>query len=203
MTKVYLISNNCFMDDLIVYKDFMSVENKRRYRPLTTEGEKEALKIVKKIGNIDSVFASSYFSTIDSAKYTIEKNNVDLIVDKRFDDRKLGELKDNTLNLRNLQEHDFSYKLKDGESLNDVQNRMKSALKEIIMNRDGENIAIYTHNISITSLLSIWCKKDFNVDDKLMLSYNDNIIIDGLYSDSLVVELLFKNEKITDIKRID
>ena len=203
MTKVYLISNNCFMDDLIVYKDFMSVENKRRYRPLTTEGEKEALKIVKKIGNIDSVFVSSYFSTIDSAKYTIEKNNVDLIVDKRFDDRKLGELKDNTLNLRNLQEHDFSYKLKDGESLNDVQNRMKSALKEIIMNRDGENIAIYTHNISITSLLSIWCKKDFNVDDKLMLSYNDNIIIDGLYSDSLVVELLFKNEKITDIKRID
>lgn len=203
MTKVYLISNNCFMDDLIVYKDFMSVENKRRYRPLTTEGEKEALKIVKKIGNIDSVFASSYFSTIDSAKYTIEKNNIDLIVDKRFDDRKLGELKDNTLNLRNLQEHDFSYKLKDGESLNDVKNRMKSALKEIIMNRDGENIAIYTHNISITSLLSIWCEKDFNVDDKLMLSYNDNIIIDGLYSDSLVVELLFKNEKITDIKRID
>lgn len=202
MTTIYLISNNCFSDDLIIYKEYVDEEKKKKNRPLTTEGEKEALNIVKKIGNIDSVFSSSYFSAIDSAKYVSEKNDLDLIVDTNFDDRKLGFLKDNSINLRNLQEHDFTYKLENGESLDDVKNRMRTSLKEILNNREGENIAIYTHNIPITALLSIWCEKDYNIDEKLMLSYEENVIIDGLHSKSLVIRLDFDKDKLLKVKKV-
>ena len=202
MTTLYLISNNCFSDDLIIYKEYVDEEKKKKNRPLTTEGEKEALNIVKKIGNIDSVFSSSYFSAIDSAKYVSEKNDLDLIVDTNFDDRKLGLLKDNSINLRNLQEHDFTYKLENGESLDDVKNRMRTSLKEILNNREGENIAIYTHNIPITALLSIWCEKDYNIDEKLMLSYEENVIIDGLHSKSLVIRLDFDKDKLLKVKKV-
>ncbi|MBE6160962.1 MAG: histidine phosphatase family protein [Firmicutes bacterium] len=202
MTTLYLIANNCFIDDLIIYKNFVDEEKKKKNRPLTTEGEKEALKIVKKIGNIDSVFSSTYYSAIDSAKYTIEKNDTDLIVDANFDDRKLGILKDTSINLRNLQEHDFTYKLENGESLDDVKKRMRESIKEILNNREGENIAIYTHNIPMISLLSIWCNKDFNMDEKLMLTYEDNVIIDGLHNKSLIIKLIFEKDKLLKIEKV-
>lgn len=205
MTTIYLVSNNCFLNNLIIYKDFINLDEKRKYRPLTVEGEKVALSITNKkiLQNIDAMYSSTFLSSIDTAKYLLEKNNIDLIIDKRFDDRKVGNLPDSSLNLRNLQEHDFSYKLVNGESIDDVKDRMKSAIKEILNNHGDENIVIFTHNIPITALLSIWCEKGFNYEEKLMLSYNEEVIIDGLHSNSNIIKLTFNSDKLQVIKRID
>ena len=35
MTTIYLVSNNCFMNDLLVYKDYLDLDEKRKIRPLT------------------------------------------------------------------------------------------------------------------------------------------------------------------------
>ena len=56
------------------------------------------------------------------------------VFDNRIDDRKIGLLEDKNLNLRNIQEHDFNYKLENGESLNEVKNRVRDLVKEIIKN---------------------------------------------------------------------
>lgn len=48
MTIIYLISNNCFMTDNLVYKDYLELDDKRKNRPLTVNGEKVALTIAKK-----------------------------------------------------------------------------------------------------------------------------------------------------------
>ena len=116
MTTIYLVSNNCFMNELLVYKDYLDLDEKRKIRPLTVNGEKVALTIAKKkiLQNADVIYSSSFFSSINTAKYLAEKNNIDIIVDKRIDDRKIGLLEDKNLNLRNMQEHDFDYKLVNG-----------------------------------------------------------------------------------------
>ena len=205
MTKIYLISNNLFISNLMIYKDFVNLDDKRKQRPLTAQGEKVALTIAKKkfMNELDAVYSSTFSSSIDTAKYIIEKNEQDLVIDKRFDDRKVGKLTDESLNLRNLQEHDFSYKLPNGESLNDVKNRMTSAIKELIKMHGDSSIAIFTHNIPITALLSVWCTKGFNYEEKLILEYNDQVIIDGLRTDYNIIELDFEEENLKDIRKID
>lgn len=205
MTTIYLISNNCFMNDLLVYKDYIDLDTKRKYRPLTINGEKVALTLAKRkiFHDIDTIYTSTFFSSIDTAKYFSEKLNIDMIIDKRFDDRLVGELYDRNLNLRNLQEHDFDYKLNNGESLNDVKNRISEVLKEIINNHRDSKVIIFTHNITILSLLTIWCQKGYNYEEKLILDYNDTVVMDGLHNDSNIIELTFENEKIINIKRID
>ena len=204
MNTIYLITNNCFTTDNIVYRDNISLDDQRKCRPLTVGGEKIALTIAKnkKLTKIDAMYSSTYFSTIDTAKYLKDKFDLDLIVDKRLDDRKVGNLTDNSLNLRNLQEHDFDYKLSNGESLNNVKNRMKSFVKEILQNHEDSNIVLFTHNISMISLLSIWCEKGFNYEEKLILDYNDNVIIDGLRNDYNIIKLEFEQDNLRNITRI-
>lgn len=204
MNTIYLITNNCFTTDNIVYRDNISLDDQRKCRPLTVGGEKIALTIAKnkKLTKIDAIYSSTYFSTIDTAKYLKDKFDLDLIVDKRLDDRKVGNLTDNSLNLRNLQEHDFDYKLSNGESLNNVKNRMKSFVKEILQNHEDSNIVLFTHNISMISLLSIWCEKGFNYEEKLILDYNDNVIIDGLRNDYNIIKLEFEQDNLRNITRI-
>lgn len=204
MNTIYLITNNCFTTDNIVYRDNISLDDQRKYRPLTVSGEKVALTIAKNknLTKIDAMYSSTYFSTIDTSKYLKDKFDLDLIVDKRLDDRKVGNLTDNSLNLRNLQEHDFDYKLSSGESLNNVKDRMKSLVKELLQNHEDSNIAIFTHNISMISLLSIWCEKGFNYEEKLILNYNDDVIIDGLRNDYNIIKLEFEDDSLKSITRI-
>ena len=205
MTTIYLISNNLFINNLMIYKSFANLDDKRRQRPLTAQGEKVALTIAKKkfINDLDAVYSSTFFSSIDSAKYIIEKNEQDLIIDKRFDDRKVGNLTDNSLNLRNLQEHDFSYKLPNGESLNDVKKRMVEVTKELIELHKDSSVAVFTHNIPIISLLSVWCEKGFNYEEKLILEYEDSVIIDGFRTDYNIIKLEFDGEQIKSISKVN
>ena len=204
MNTIYLITNNCFITDNIIYKDYVDFDEQRKYRPLTVNGEKIALTIAKNknLSKIDTMYSSTYFSSIDTSKYLKDKLNLDLIVDKRLDDRKVGKLTDNSINLRNVQEHDFDYKLTNGESLNNVKNRMKAFVKEILQNHEDSNIALFTHNISVISLLSIWCEKGFNYEEKLILNYDENVIIDGLRNDYNIIKLEFDNDILKNITRI-
>lgn len=204
MTIVYLITNNCFMNENIIYKDYIDFDTKRKNRPLTMNGEKVSLTIAKRknLQDIEALYASTYFSSVNSAKYLANKLNVDMIIDKRLDDRIVGNLADNSINLRNLQEHDFDYKLDNGESLNDVKSRMTEIMKEILKNHEDSKVAIYTHNIPMVSLLTIWCEKGFNYEEKLILNYKDDVIIDGLKNDYNIIELTYEKEKLNNIKRI-
>ena len=64
---LFLVSNNLVLDN-IVYETFDSVLEKRINRPLSIDGEKLAIKIVKKI-DADIIYSSSYASALDTAKY--------------------------------------------------------------------------------------------------------------------------------------
>ena len=64
---LYLVSNNLVVDN-ILYETDEGLEEKRINRPLSIEGEKASVKLVKKI-DASIVYSSSYASSIGTAKY--------------------------------------------------------------------------------------------------------------------------------------
>ena len=58
-------------------------------------------------------------------------------------------------------------------------------------------------NPSIISLLSVWCEKGFNYEEKLILEYNDKVIIDGFKNNYNIIKLKFDKENLKDISKID
>ena len=49
--------------------------------------------------------------------------------------------------------HDFDYRLPEGESLRQVEQRMLQCLKEILVCHRGENIVVSTHGTAISSVI--------------------------------------------------
>ena len=100
-----------------------------------------------------------------------------------------------------MQEHDCSYKLNQGESLQEVNSRMTSCIKEILQT-DYENIVIVSHNIALLSLFIEWCNKGFNLDDRLILDYEEDVIFDGVFREVDLLKVVFDNNKLISIKRL-
>ena len=58
---------------------------------LSVDGEKKAEEISKldELKNIDVLYSSSYVRAIATAKYIALENNIEIIIDKNFNERKL------------------------------------------------------------------------------------------------------------------
>ena len=103
--------------------------------------------------------------------------------------------------INELQENDFDYKLQGGESLNEVKKRMVRFIRDIVNKHEDKTVALFTHNVAITCLLSEWCTKGFNLDNRLILNYRDEAIIDGAWDGINIIELQFEGKEIVSIKR--
>jgi len=73
---------------------------------------------------------------------------------------------------------------------------------EIKKKNEGKSVAIFTHNVAITSLLSEFCEKGFNLDNRLILNYKEDAIVDGAWDGINVIEMNFDREELISIKRI-
>ena len=100
-----------------------------------------------------------------------------------------------------IQENDFDYRLSGGESLNDVRIRMLGFIHQILREDEDKTIAVFTHNVAITCLLSEYCDKGFNLDNRLILNYENDAIVDGAWDGINVIELVFDNGNLESIVR--
>ena len=75
---LYLVSNNMVLEN-IFYETDESVEEKRLNRPLSIEGEKAAVKLVKKI-DADVIYSSNYASALSTAKYYASYKNTEIYI---------------------------------------------------------------------------------------------------------------------------
>lgn len=186
---LYLISNNSLIDNINYNNETLDLI--RSLRLLDIEGEKEAKKLSEKdiFQNIEKIYSSLYASAIDTAKYFSEKYDLTINFDKRLNDCKVGNLQNKTMSfLSNLQEHDFSYKMYGGESLNDVSERLNDFILSI---KDEETeLAVFTHRRCILGLFLKYCSVGYNLDDELILEYNNKVI----YS---------KSDRVIDIYKIE
>lgn len=173
---------------------------------LSVSGEKKAYEMSKipELQNLDAVYSSNYVKALETAKYIAQENNTIINVDDRLNERRIGDAKEiDSKEFHRLQAKDFDYKLPNGESLNETKKRMIEAMKNILMFETENRVAVISHSIALTCLLSAWCETGKNYDDEIILSYNDETIVDGHWSAPSVFKVTFDGMTVTDIKYID
>lgn len=203
MTTIYLINNSLTMNN-IVFPSSETLNTKREKRILSIEGESESKKLASDelLKNVNMIFASPYVMSYGTAKYLASSLDLNIEINSLIGERKIGNLGDKKISvLTEMQENDFDYKLTGGESLNEVKSRMMRFLKNILNQYNDKNIAVFTHNVAITCLLSEFCMKGFNLDNRLILNYNDEAIIDGAWNGISVIELKFNDNELVSILR--
>lgn len=198
--NIYLISNNLVLDD-ITYESDVKVDEKRKNRPLSIEGEKMSSTLSEKFASMD-IYSSSYASAISSAKYMAHKNKTVISINADFDDVKIGQIsKHNIQMLRFMQDKNFDYKYPEGESLNEARLRLKNAFQRVAS--FGCDAIIFTHKRAILALLLNYCDEGYNLDDRLILSYNDKVVLDDHENDLDIIKITFEDKKIVDIDTIE
>lgn len=200
--KVYLISNNLLLDGL-GYNSNSNLDLIRLIRPLNIEGEKYAKKLaeIKDFQNVEKIYASCHSSAVSSAKYLANKLELEVNITEELNDCKVGFLDNKNMKMvKGLQEHDFNYKLVNGESLNDVGKRLNQFVLSLI-DKDSEAI-IFTHKRAILGFLLQYANVGYNLDDSLIVEFNDKIIYDDSETELDIYELIIENNKIENINRM-
>ena len=93
-TTIYLIRHSLkFSNDLI--KEYNTIQNsilKSEKIVLSVSGEKRALELSKidELKNLDIVYTSNCVRTLETAKYIIEDQKLNVIIDERLDEKRVG-----------------------------------------------------------------------------------------------------------------
>lgn len=173
--------------------------------PLSVSGEKmaEELSLQKIFNNVSVVISSNYTRAIDTAKYIAEKNNCNFIIDNNLGERKMGtESKTNDFWITQL--FDPNAKTTDGESQNDVRERMLLVLEKALKEYQGKRIVLVSHATAITFLLMNWCiLEDAELKNKRRkLIFDNKEVINDSFGTPEVFRLLFEEDKVVLIERV-
>lgn len=187
--------NNNFNDE--------SLQEKNEKRVLSVEGEKNAFDWFNhdEFDNIKEVFSSNYVRAIGTAKYLADKNNTKVVVVPEFGERKIG-IKSWDEYPSDFEIHQFNdnnYKLKNGESLNEVREREFKALINILNSSKSNRIAIVFHSTAMMTLLKTWCEVSYDSD----YYFRGNKFFDGKWDYCETFKLVFdENNDLVSIENI-
>lgn len=205
-TVVYLVRHA----EICAKSNFRNVDVKEEVHGenqiLSVSGEEKAkaLSELEYLQNIDTIYSSNCAKSLATAKYIAQDNNTIINVDERLNERKIGNIGDMELrDYLRLQMKNFDYKLPNGESLNETKKRMVDALKNILMFESGNRIVVFSHSMALTCLLSAWCDMGFNYDGEIILSYNEETIVDGRWTAPMVIEVTFDGMNVKNIRLLD
>lgn len=149
MKKVYFVRHS--------KPDFSVMDDSSR--PLTNEGLKDCKKVTNYLinKNIDKIYSSPFKRSYDTIKDFAEKANLPIHVIDDFRERKISnEWIDDFDWFVKKQWSDFSYKLKCGENLREVQHRNIKALKDVIADKKNDNIVIATHGTALSTIINYY-----------------------------------------------
>ena len=210
MTTVYLIRHSVRMPMALIESYNTKQNDILKYEKiiLSTLGEERAkiLSKQKELENIDVVYTSNCVRTLQTAKYLLEKQNLKVNIDERFDERRVGQRnEDDVTDWFSRQYFDADYKTIGGESQNEVCQRFNEAFFEVIDKNKNKRIAIYTHGYAITFFLLKYCKL-LEIDGKrLKFEYKGKVLFDKEISAPEVFKLLVdeNTKEVVDIKLLE
>ena len=209
-TTIYLIRhsirfNNNYIDK---YNTCQNKTIKNEKIILSIEGEKRAeiLSNEKELQNLDAVYTSNCVRTLQTAKYIVEKQNLKVNIDDRFDERVAGKPNDDKVKDWFVRQYiDENYKTEGGESQKEVRERFTKAFTEVVNNNKGKRIAIFSHGYAITFFIMTWCKFEYIEDkDSLKFTFKNKEIFNKKINAPEVFKLEFDgNNEITNIQNIE
>ena len=205
MTVVYLIRHSIpLLDDGIMnVSESDQIINEKII--LSIEGEEKAKQIseISELQNIDAIWSSSYVRAKQTAMYIAYKNNLNINIDSRFNERKLGNL-DKLKELGKTKQHSFTLeqlldkdlKIEYGESMNEVNKRMSLAINDILKNYENKKVAIISHGAAMRFYLMNFC----NLNDDMQILFKDKVLD---FSYSSIIKLSFNKNEIINIRNIN
>ena len=198
MVSINEIANN------IYFENETNIENKKKFRNLSDRGKDLAKKIAldERLSDVERIYADEASYTIDAASYLAKTIDMEVVVNTRLHDLKVGDLKNKSIKMLSyFQEHDFNFKLNMGESINECGKRIQGFIHKLI--DDGyEKVIMYLPKRCMLSYLINYVDTDFNLDDRLILTYEDEVIL-GLEDEEVNIvgiDYSGKNIKIENIK---
>jgi len=194
MKTIYLIRHSAPFIEIENYEDYKNVpwNDYNRNMILSSEGEEKAKRLCEldELKDLDSIYSADSFRAIGTAKYVAEMNNLKIKIDTRINERNLGvntisELPDNQT-IKSFSNKD--YKFGNAESLNEMDNRFNSFIKDVLRS-DNNKIALFIHGIIMMSFLQN--NTDFSFDGK-----NMKLLFNGkeVYNDKMINPMVFKIE---------
>lgn len=126
-------------------------------RELTEKGLQDCQLILNFFENkvVDSIFSSPYKRAVDTVMPLSIKLGMELKIVDNFRERKVDSVWiEEFTSFTKRQWSDFSYKLSDGESLQEVQTRNISALFTILKDYQGNSVVIGSHGTAISTILN-------------------------------------------------
>lgn len=165
-------------------RDFTIRED--REVPLTVEG----LDLAKELKpyfvdkDISIIFSSPYLRAIQTIEPTAELLNINIVLEEELRERAVGDWVENFSEFSNKQWSDFDYKLENGESLNQVRQRIVSVYEKILKQEES-NIIISGHGTSLAILFNAILDGDFGFEDFNKMKMPD--IYCGVYSNNQLI----------------
>ena len=204
-TVIYLIRHADTINELGIRNTNETTQIINEKEILSIKGEEDSKKLSKneELKNLDSIWCSSYVRAKQTAKYIANENNLQINLDNRLNERKLGNLNEIAIFMKDKKTRDPSqeqllypkFKTSDGESAEDTKTRMTDFLNEILIKYKEKRVAIISHGGSIKFLLLNWC----NVNNNMKLEYKDKEL--NITSPCLL-KLTFKNEELINLEQI-
>jgi len=128
-------------------------------RPLSARGLKKTDELVKTFDKIriDKIFSSPYKRTIQTLEPVSKTKKLKILLINDFRERKIS---DDWINYFDeyckKQWEDFSYKLENGESLSETQERNIRSLNEIINQNRDKTMIIGTHGTALSTIINYY-----------------------------------------------
>ena len=203
MKTIYIVKHSGPFVDIKNYEDYENVlwEDYNRNMILSVEGEKRAEKLceIAELNNVERIFASDSVRAIASAKYLAEKNNIKIELDERINERIFGIERLNELpkDFNKLSFDDKNYKMKNGESFNDVDKRFIDFINDLL-NQDNNCYILFIHGLILLSYLETIC--DFKFDGtNFDIKYNGKVILDGNPKSPSVYKITYDDREVIDV----
>lgn len=149
MTSVYFIrhaqSDRSFHDE--------------RTRPLTAEGIADTEKITFALEGkgIAHILSSPYTRTLQTVEGLSRALDIEVEIDEGFRERNAGKWHgDRFFDYIERQWQDFDYRIENGESLREVQERNIAALKKYLNKYRGQTFAVATHGTALSTIINYY-----------------------------------------------
>lgn len=129
------------------------------FRELSSKGMEDRKLVTKFLvdKHIDVVLSSPYKRAVDTVKDFADSYGIEIDIVYDFRERKVesGWIEDFTL-FTKMQWNDFTYKLSDGECLQEVQTRNMSALYQVLNKYAGKNIVVGSHGTALSTIINYY-----------------------------------------------
>ena len=162
-------------------------------RELSEKGLKDRVLVTEflKDKQIDAVLSSPFKRAVDTVRDFAEKSGLEIEVVEDFRERRIDNCWiEDFKGFCKKQWEDFSYKLSDGESLEEVQKRNIMALKDVLKRYEGKNLVVGSHGTALSTIINYYDKS---------FGYAQFEEIRGLMP--WVVQFCFEGEECVEIRK--